>query len=145
MDEISVPQPVPPPTQPPLSPLRPSTPPMQVCPQCHLSQPLEFYFCPNCGAKLRAPSLSVSTTSQILLYLFSAVLPWIAYLAITKWEGIKYIRSSDPQARMIGYFALGILAVSSLIMFWLTAMWVSQSISSAMNDVGNVNSFGSGL
>jgi len=91
------------------------------------------------------PPLSTSTGSQILLYLFSAILPWIAYLAITKWEGIKYIRSSDPQVRAIGYIALAVLVISSIIAFWLTAEWIDQQINSAMTAAGNINNFGSGL
>ena len=137
MDEISVP--------PALSQSQPPQPqssvaPMQICPQCHLPQPPEFYFCPNCGAKLRVPPISTTTGTQILLYLFSAILPWIAYLAITKWEGIKYIRSSDPQARAIGYIALGILVVSSVIAFWLAAIWINQTINSVTTGINNPGS-----
>jgi hypothetical protein len=116
-----------------------------VCPQCHLPVRPEYYFCPNCGQKLSVPPLSTSVGAQILLYLFSAVLPWIAYLAITKWEGIKYMRSPNPQARTIGWIALAILIVSSIIAFWLTISWIDQSVNSAMTDVGNINGFSSGL
>jgi hypothetical protein len=116
-----------------------------VCPQCHLPVRPEYYFCPNCGQKLSVPPLSTSVGAQILLYLFSAVLPWIAYLAITKWEGIKYMRSPNPQARRIGWIALAILIASSIIAFWLTISWIDQSVNSAMTDAGNIGNFGSGL
>jgi hypothetical protein len=116
-----------------------------ICPQCHLPVLPEYYFCPNCGAKLNVPPLSTSAGSQILLYLFSAVLPWIAYLAITKWDGIKYLRSKDSQSRTIGWIALSILVASSIIALWLTVSWIDQSVNSAMTDVGNINNFGSGL
>jgi hypothetical protein len=116
-----------------------------VCPQCHLPVRPEYYFCPNCGQKLNVPPLSTSVGSQILLYLFSAVLPWIAYLAITKWEGIKYMRSPNPRARIIGWIALAVLIASSIIALWLTVSWIDQSINSAMTDVGNINGFSSGL
>ena len=116
-----------------------------VCPQCHLPVRPEYYFCPNCGTNLRTQPLSTQIGSQVLIYLFSAVLPWIAYLAITKWQGLKYIRSGDPRARAIGWIALGILVASSVVAFWLTTVWINQQISSAMNDVGNIGNFGSGL
>ncbi len=116
-----------------------------ICPQCHFPLKPEYYFCPNCGANLRQPPLSTSVGAQILLYLFSAVLPWIAYLAITKWDGIKYMRSSNPEARRIGWIALCILVVSSIIAFWLTIAWIDQSVNSAVTDVGNIGNFGSGL
>ncbi len=115
-----------------------------VCPQCHLPVRPEFYFCPNCGAKLHIPPLSTTIGMQIWIYLFSAVLPWIAYLAITKWQGMKYIRSSDPRARAIGYLALAILVLSSIIAIWLTTVWINQSISSAVSSVNNLGSFGGG-
>jgi len=116
-----------------------------ICPQCHLPVRPEYYFCPNCGQKLHVPPLSTSATSQVLLYLFSAVLPFIAYLAIMKWQGVSYIRSSDPRARTIGWIALGILVVSSVLVFWWTTMWVNQQISAALNDVGNYGTFNAGL
>jgi uncharacterized paraquat-inducible protein A len=138
MNEIPVPQTA--------SPSQPQSQ-LQLCPQCHLPQPTEFYFCPNCGAKLSTPPLSTTTGSQILLYLFSAVLPWIAYLAITKWEGVKYMRSPDSQTRAIGYIALGILVVSSVIAFWLAAVWINQTINSVTSGINDPNSLlnGSGL
>lgn len=126
-----------PPVQPQVSPVSAQ---MMVCPQCHLPQSADFYFCPNCGTKLRTPPLSTSVMSQILLYLFSAVLPWIAYLAITKWEGIKYIRSGDPRARAIGYIALVILVVSSIVAFWQVGVWVNQTLNSVTAGVNSQNS-----
>jgi hypothetical protein len=105
----------------------------------------EYYFCPNCGANLRVPPLSTSVLTQILIYLFSAVLPWIAYLAITKWPGVKYIRSGDPQARAIGWISLIVLVVSSVIALWLTTIWIDQQVNAAMTSVGNITNFGSGL
>ncbi len=121
----------------------PAVPP--ICPQCHLPVLPEYYFCPNCGANLRLRPLSMTIGTQVLLYLFSAALPWIAYVAITKWPGPKYLRSEDPRARAIGWIALGILVVSSIVAVWLTTIWINQQISSAMNAVGNIGSFGSGL
>jgi hypothetical protein len=126
MEEIPVPQ-----TQP-----QTTSAPMQICPQCHLSMPLEFYFCSNCGARLRVPPLSTTVMSQALLYLFSAVLPWIAYLAVTKWEGIKYIRSNDSRSRAIGYIALIILVVSSVAMIWYGIIWLQQLTNSLLGGVG---------
>ena len=116
-----------------------------ICPQCHFPVRPEYYFCPNCGANLRTPPLSTTVGTQILIYLFSAALPWIAYLAITKWPGPKYLRSVNPQARAIGWIALAILVASSVAAVWLTTVWINQQISSALSDVGNIGSFGSGL
>ena len=126
MEEIPVPQSV---SQPPAA----AT---QLCPQCHLAMPAEFYFCSNCGAKLRVPPLSTTAQSQILLYAFSALLPWIAYIAVTKWEGIKYFRSSDARAKEIGAVAMAILIVSSVLMIWSGIVFLQQTLNSALTGAG---------
>lgn len=122
-----------------------SAPAAAVCPRCHLPVRPDYYFCPNCGENLRRPPLATTPGAQIMIYLFSAVLPWIAYLAITKWQGPKYMRSDDPQARAIGWVALAILVISSVIAVWLTTVWINQQISSALSDAGNIGSFTGGL
>ncbi len=129
----------------PTAPILVSTTATAVCPQCHLPVLPEYYFCPNCGTNLRLPPLRTTIGAQVMIYLFSAALPWIAYLAITKWPGPRYMRSEDPRARAIGWVALGILVISSIVAIWLTTVWINQQISSALNDVGNIGNFGSGL
>lgn len=113
-----------------------------ICPRCHFSVKPEYYFCPNCGAKLTEPPLGTGAMDQFLIYAFSIVLPWIAWLAISKWQGIKYLRSPDPRAKQIGLIALVLLVVSSAITIWLTTVWIQSYIQQSLNDV---NSLGSGL
>lgn len=124
---------------------QPQTSATPICPQCHLPVLPEYYFCPNCGQKLHVPPLKTGVSAQVWLYIFSAILPFIAYLAITKWRGIAYMRSSNARARVIGWIALGILVASSVFVFWWTAMWIDQTINSAMTDASSIGSFGSGL
>ncbi len=111
----------------------------QFCPQCHLPVPPAAYFCPNCGKDLKEKPLSTSVGAQIWLYIFSAILPVIAYLAIGKWQGIRYARSDDHATRVIGFVAILIMLVSTLVTFWLTAVWIQDSLNSALNGTaGNV-------
>jgi len=110
----------------------------QICPRCHLPTRPEYYYCPNCGAKLTEPPLGTGLVDQLLLYAFSIILPWIAYLAITKWQGIKYLRAPDSRAKQIGLIALVLLIVSSVIALWLTTMWIQGYIQSSLNDVNNL-------
>lgn len=105
-----------------------------LCPQCHFAVKPEYYYCPNCGKNLRAAALPTDTLSQFLLYGFSIVLPFIAYLAITKWQGIKYIRSEDPKAKQMGYIALIILIVSSIFVIWWTTVQIEGYIQSSVTD-----------
>ncbi|HEY5220821.1 MAG TPA: zinc ribbon domain-containing protein [Candidatus Paceibacterota bacterium] len=114
-----------------------------ICPICHFPVRPEYYFCPNCGAKLTTPPLGVSLLDQLLLYAFSIILPWIFYLAITKWQGIKYLRAPDARAKQMGLIALILLIVSSIIAYFVYNAAVqgllqqfSQSQTSDLNSLG---------
>jgi hypothetical protein len=89
-----------------------------LCSYCH--QPLlpQYYFCPNCGTKVKAPPLSTTPLAQAWLYGFSIILPVICYLAVSKWQGQKYFRSADPQAKQIGAIAWTLLILSTIVTFW---------------------------
>jgi len=128
---IPTPTPAPAPT-----PATPAVP--MLCPQCHQPVTPTDYFCPNCGKKLNDPPLSTSIGTQAWIYIFSAVLPIICYLAISYWPAIKYFRSDDPQAKQIGMIAIAILTISSIITFWLGIVWIQQTIQSSVNSVGNL-------
>lgn len=109
-----------------------------MCPRCHFPIKPEYYFCPNCGAKLTEPPMGTGVVDQLLLYAFSIILPWIAYLAITKWQGIKYLRSADARTKQIGLIALVLLIASSVVAFWLTYVWIQGYIQQSLNDVNNL-------
>jgi hypothetical protein len=111
-----------------------------ICPRCHFPVKPEYYYCPNCGAKLTEPPLGVGLLDQLLLYAFSLVLPWIAYLAITKWQGIKYLRAPGSRAKQMGLIALVLLVISSIAMFWVTTAWVQSYVQQSVNDVNNLGS-----
>ncbi len=145
MDEIPLP-PQPPsqsPMQTPVSTpavpvMEPTTFGPQICPQCHFPVKPEYYFCPNCGAKLTEAPLGTGVMDQLLLYGFSIVLPIIFYLAITKWQGIKYMRSVDPRAKQIGYIALALLIISSIIFFWWSIVQLQGYVQQSISDVNNL-------
>ncbi len=131
MDEIPLPQSV------------PQQQSVFVCPRCHFPAKPEYYFCPNCGAKLTEPPLGTGVVDQLLLYVFSIILPWIAYLAITKWEGIKYLRAPDPRAKQIGVIALVLLVVSSIAAFWIIDAWAQNFLQSfSQSQTNQLNSLG---
>ena len=112
-----------------------------LCPQCHQPVASTAYYCPNCGKKLSDPPLSISVGSQAWIYAFSIILPWIAYLAISYWPGIKYLRSDDPEAKQVGMVAMALLVISSVIAFWLSIVWIQNAVQSSVNSVGNIGGF----
>lgn len=106
-----------------------------ICPQCHLPVSPEAYFCSNCGKALREKPLSVSIGTQIWIYLLSLILPSLAYLAISHWPGIKYVRSDNSAARRIGIIAILLLVISTIATFWIAIVWIQTSIQASMNSI----------
>ena len=116
--------------------------PSKLCPQCHQPIAPEFYFCPNCGKKLSEPPLATDGWAQVQLYGLSIIMPLICYLAIGYWKGIRYARSDDPKARQMGWIAIALIIISSVVLFWLTAVWLNSVIQETTSSLG---SLGSGL
>lgn len=113
------------------------------CPQCHQPIRPEDYFCANCGKNLHEPPLSTSIGTQAWIYVFSAILPIICYLAISKWPGIEYVKSGDSKTRSIGWIAVIILLISTVISFWLAAIWIQQALNGVTAGVsGGLGSLG---
>jgi hypothetical protein len=106
-----------------------------ICQTCH--QPIlpEYYFCPNCGAKLREAPLPTALRAQISLYIFSIILPMICFLFVTRWQGIKYLKSQDRKARQMGQIALTLLIISTIIIVWMTVIWTQNYIKSTVDSI----------
>jgi hypothetical protein len=113
-----------------------------ICPQCHFPVKPEYYYCPNCGKPLHEPPLSTSVGTQLWIYAFSIILPIICFLAVSYWPGIKYFRSKDPGAQQIGLIAIILMALSTIITFWLAIVWIQQAVQQSVNSVGNLGGLG---
>ncbi len=135
--EESIPSEISPTSQPASVPPAPqASPHILICPQCHQPVRPEFYYCPNCGKKLSEAPLPTDFGAQIMLYVFSIALPIICFLAVNYWQGIKYARSADPKAQEIGWIAIALMVLSTIITFWLAAVWINGFIQSATNTAG---------
>lgn len=55
----------------------------------------------------------------------------ICFLAVTKWPGLKYYRSEDQKAKMIGTVAWVLLVLSTVITCWLAYVWTQEAIQSS--------------
>ena len=128
----------------PLAASPPPAPPAQVlfCPVCHEPTEARFYFCPNCGTSLRAKPLSISIGVQIWIYAFSIILPIIAFIMISRWPGVKYIQSSDAKVRQVGFIAAALLAISTIVTFWLAIVWIQGVVQQSLNGIGNLGGLG---
>lgn len=106
-----------------------------VCPYCHQPISPTFYYCPNCGNKLNNAPLSTTPLTQFGIYVFSIILPFIGFIAVTKWQGLKYYRSQDPKTKSIGTIAWVLLILSTLLMCWLVYVWTMDYIQATINGI----------
>lgn len=106
-----------------------------ICQICH--QPIlpQYYFCPNCGAKINSAPLSTTTGTQIWIYIFSIILPMICFIFVTKWPGIKYFKSPDPKAKKIGQIAWALLILSTVVTIYLVYVGTQQLIQSSIDSI----------
>jgi hypothetical protein len=90
---------------------------------------------------LKEPPLSTSVATQVGIYLFSLILPAIAFLAIKYWPGMKYLRSPDWEKKQIGIVAIILMAVSTIALVWWSIVWfegflAAQTASSGFGALG---------
>lgn len=112
-----------------------AAPQLKLCAYCHQPLKPEYYFCPNCGKPVHNAPLSTEPLTQAGIYAFSIVLPMIFYLAITKWPGLKYYRSSDEKAKQVGFIAIVLLVLSSFVTFYYAYVWTEEAIQQATTQV----------
>ncbi len=52
---------------------------------------------------------------------------------VTRWPGLKYYRSEDKKAKIIGIIAWVILIISTVITYWLAYIWTKSVVDGALN------------
>src|ERR1700694_865939 len=82
------------------------------CPSCKYVSKPDWHFCPNCGKVLIEKPPSTTFFKQLMIYSISF---FLAPLGIG-W-GIKYIRSRDKKAKIVGWIAIILTVVSIALMF----------------------------
>jgi predicted amidophosphoribosyltransferase len=94
---------------------------ISVCLVCH--QPLlpQYYFCPNCGARVDGKEAPLDTTywAKSKIYVLSVIQPTFLFLLYHWWHGIKYYKSTDPKAHRIGQIAWALLIFSTILNIWV--------------------------
>jgi riboflavin transporter FmnP len=79
--------------------------------------------------------LSTTPGTQAWIYAFSIILPMICFIFVTKWPGMKYIKSQDPKTKRIGQIAWVLIVLSTVITIWLVYNWTQQLIQSQINSI----------
>lgn len=84
--------------------------PMTSCPNCHKPLSLTSHYCSSCGKKISFTPLSTSKPSQIFLYLKIIIFPPIGFIL-----GSRYLRQSDSKSTLIGFIAITIGFIESIL------------------------------
>jgi hypothetical protein len=105
--------------------------PPSLCPRCHLPVAPESYFCPNCGLSLKEKEASVTVLMQIGIYALSIFLPPLGL-----WPGIKYARRSNRTARRVGWIAIALTIISTVVTIWLTFALLNVYLNTLTQSLG---------
>ena len=104
----------------------------QICPACHFPLSENFYFCPNCGKKIKELIASVAIGKQIAIYLLSLFLPPLGL-----FPGIKYLLQKDQKRKMVGVVAIALTILSTVITVWITIN-LTKTINTQLNQYNNL-------
>ena len=81
-----------------------------VCKYCKNPIMETFYFCPNCGKKLKEPPFKFSWGKTIAIVLESVLLPPLGL-----FPGFRYLRMKEAGAKTLGAIAIILTIVSSVL------------------------------
>ena len=59
----------------------------------------------------------------------------ICFIYVTKWPGMKYVRSKDEKAKQIGQTSWFLLILSTILTVWFVVVWTQNYIQSTVNDL----------
>ena len=93
------------------------------------------YYCFNCGRNLKPAAKSTSTSSQIVLYLKSIILPPLGI-----WYALPYLRQNSQKAKIIGVVAIVLTFLSLAIAFKLAQDFMT-TLNQQVNDAVNLYNF----
>lgn len=97
------------------------------CSVCHQPISLNNYFCANCGKNLRPQPLSTSTSTQVMLYLKSLLLPPLGII----W-GIRYLRQSDVSSKLVGLFTI-LITIIEIVFLIQTTVYTVNTVNQQIN------------
>jgi ribosomal protein L40E len=111
----------------------------QACPSCKALVPPSAYFCLSCGKKLRDKPPSTSIITQLGVYSLSIFLPPFGLI-----PAVKYLRQSDTKSRMIGWVAIVLTIVVSVVTIYYSVVIYKEFtalLNSQFNSQLDINQF----
>lgn len=107
------------------------------CKYCGFAIAENFYFCPNCGKKLKQPPLSTSISKQIYIYAISILLPPLGL-----WPGIRYLFQKDSRSKIIGIIAIILTIVTTIITIKITTDFINGQSNMASEQLKSLENSG---
>lgn len=99
------------------------------CKQCKLAILDSYYFCPNCGKKLKEPPFKFSWGKTIAIIIGAILVPPFGLI-----PGIKYLFKDDVKAQIIGVITIvltfiitGVLIIYSINLFKQVTQQINQT------------------
>lgn len=93
----------------------------KLCPVCHIPLTDNYYFCPNCGKKLKDAPLLTTAMKQLTAYAIAILLPPFGYI-----PGIKYLLQKDNKAKAVGIVVIVLTTLSMIVSVWFTVVFINQ-------------------
>lgn len=82
-------------------------------------------------AQLKDKPLSTTVVRQTFIYLLSFLLPPLGL-----WPAVKYLKQEDEKSRMIGFVAIVLTIISTVLTIWFTLGFINifnQQLNSSLN------------
>jgi len=68
----------------------------------------------------------------------------IAFIYVTRWPGMKYFKSNDPQLKQIGEIAWTLLILSTIFTIWFVIVATQSYIQTTVNGINSdMSTYGS--
>jgi hypothetical protein len=106
------------------------------CPTCHIEVRQTDYFCFNCGKNLHPKPLSISPTTQIAYYIGSIILLPMGII----W-GFKYLKESNPKAKIVGIICIALTIIVLVIVVNVTVKLINTVNDQVNSQMQNIMQF----
>lgn len=96
-----------------------------------------FYFCPNCGKKIKEPPFKFSLGKSITIIIVALLFPPFGLI-----PGIKYFLKDDKRAQFVGMITIAVTIIAIGLMFVVTmriANYYKDTYSQILQLQGNLN------
>jgi hypothetical protein len=109
-----------------------------VCQVCHFPLASNFYFCPNCGKKIKEAPPQTNLTAQIGVYAMSIFLPPFGII-----PAFRYLRQKDKKSRIIGIIAVLLTILTTVISVWLAVIVFNRVSDETYKQINQYQQYGS--